>query len=43
MTLSPPPAAALPRMLSLVVFALMLAAILYAAWIGIANFSRIHV
>ena len=26
-----------------VVFAVMLAAVLYAAWIGISNFSRIHV
>ncbi len=34
---------ALPRILSVVVLALMLVAMLYAAWIGIANFSRIHV
>jgi hypothetical protein len=29
--------------LCIVVFVVMLAALLYAAWIGVSNFSRIHV
>lgn len=37
------PAGALPRLLCLVVFVVMLAAAGYAVWIAIANFSRIHV
>lgn len=36
-----PPAAG--RLLCLVILVLMLAALLYAGWIGISNFSRIHV
>ncbi len=40
---SPLPRTGLPGVLCAVVFAVMLAAVLYAAWIGISNFSRIHV
>lgn len=43
MAVTPPASGTLPRILSLVVLVLMLAAILYVAWIGIVNFSRIHV
>ena len=33
----------LTRALCIVVFVVMLAALLYAAWIGVSNSSRIHV
>jgi DNA-binding transcriptional regulator of glucitol operon len=33
----------LTRALCIVVFVVMLAALLYAAWIGVSNYSRIHV
>jgi hypothetical protein len=33
----------LTRALCIVVFLVMLAALVYAAWIGISNYSRIHV
>jgi hypothetical protein len=33
----------LTRALCLVVFAVMLAALAYAVWIGASNYSRIHV
>ena len=33
----------LTRVLCIVVFVVMLAAVVYAAWIGISNYSRIHV
>jgi hypothetical protein len=33
----------LTRALCIVVFIVMLAALLYAVWIGITNYSRIHV
>ena len=33
----------LTRALCLVVFIVMLAALVYAAWIGVINYSRIHV
>jgi hypothetical protein len=33
----------LTRALCIVVFLVMLAAVLYGAWIGITNYSRIHV
>ena len=33
----------LTRALCLVVFLVMLSAVLYAAWVGISNYSRIHV
>jgi hypothetical protein len=33
----------LTRVLCIVVFVVMLAALVYAAWIGISNYSRIHV
>ena len=33
----------LTRALCILVFIVMLAALVYAAWIGVANFSRIHV
>jgi hypothetical protein len=33
----------LTRALCVVVFVVMLAAFFYAAWIGISNYSRIHV
>jgi DNA-binding transcriptional regulator of glucitol operon len=33
----------LTRALCIVVLAVMFAAVLYAAWIGVSNFSRIHV
>ena len=35
--------AGLTRVLCVVVFIVMLAALVYAAWIGVTNFSRIHV
>jgi hypothetical protein len=31
------------RLLCLVIFLVMLAALIYAAWIGVTNYSRIHV
>jgi hypothetical protein len=37
------PGTGLTRALCIVVFAVMFAALLYAAWIGVSNFSRIHV
>lgn len=33
----------LTRILCLVVFIIMFAALIYAGWIGVSNFSRIHV
>ena len=33
----------LTRILCVVVFIVMVVAVLYAAWIGVSNFSRIHV
>ena len=33
----------LTRILCVVVFIVMFAALVYAAWIGVSNFSRIHV
>jgi hypothetical protein len=33
----------LTRALCIVVFLVMLTAVLYAAWIGVTNYSRIHV
>jgi hypothetical protein len=33
----------LTRILCLVVFVVMFTAVLYAAWVGISNYSRIHV
>jgi hypothetical protein len=33
----------LTRALCIVVFIVMFAAFLYAAWIGVSNYSRIHV
>jgi len=33
----------LTRALCVVVFIVMLAALVYAAWVGVTNFSRIHV
>lgn len=33
----------LTRLLCLVVFIVMAAAVVYAGWIGVINFSRIHV
>ena len=40
---SPPLPTGLTRALCIVVFVVMLAALLYAAWIGVTNYSRIHV
>ena len=40
---SPALGTGLTRALCLVVFIVMLAALLYAAWIGVSNYSRIHV
>lgn len=40
---APPPAAALTRVLSFVVIALMLGAIIYALWMVILNWSHISV
>lgn len=40
---SPPSPTILTRTLCIVVFVVMFAAVVYAAWIGISNFSRIHV
>ena len=37
------PGTGLSRALCVVVFIVMLAALVYAAWIGVSNFSRIHV
>ena len=37
------PGTGLTRALCVVVFIVMFAAIVYAAWIGVSNFSRIHV
>jgi hypothetical protein len=31
------------RLLCVVIFIVMLAALLYAGWIGVTNYSRIHV
>jgi len=31
------------RLLCIVIFIVMLAALVYAGWIGVSNFSRIHV
>jgi hypothetical protein len=31
------------RLLCVVIFIVMLAALVYAGWIGVTNFSRIHV
>ncbi|MEO7272045.1 MAG: hypothetical protein ABI211_08570 [Vicinamibacterales bacterium] len=42
-TESPAPGRGLTRALCVVVLAVMIAAVLYAAWIGVINFSRIHV
>jgi len=33
----------LTRALCVLVFIVMLAAVVYAAWVGVTNFSRIHV
>jgi hypothetical protein len=33
----------LTRLLCVVIFIVMLAALVYAGWIGVSNFSRIHV
>jgi hypothetical protein len=40
---SPPLGTGITRALCIVVFVVMLAALVYAAWIGILNYSRIHV
>ena len=40
---SPASRTGLTRILCVVVFIVMVAAVLYAAWIGVSNFSRIHV
>ena len=40
---SPVLQSALTRILCVVVFIVMFAALIYAAWIGVSNFSRIHV
>jgi hypothetical protein len=40
---SPAPGIGLTRALCIVVFVVMLAALVYAAWIGIINYSRIRV
>jgi hypothetical protein len=40
---SPALSTGLTRALCIVVFAVMLAALAYAAWIGASNYSRIHV
>ncbi|MEO8077772.1 MAG: hypothetical protein ABI818_15705 [Acidobacteriota bacterium] len=37
------PGTALTRALCILVLMIMFAAILYGAWIGVSNFSRIHV
>ena len=34
---------ALTRLLCVVIFIVMLAALVYAGWIGVTSFSRIHV
>jgi len=33
----------LTRSLCIIVFVVMLAALVYAAWIGVGNYARIHV
>jgi hypothetical protein len=38
-----PMSTSLTRTLCIVVFVVMFAALIYAAWIGVANYSRIHV
>jgi hypothetical protein len=40
---SPVPGTGLAAGLCAVVFLVMAAAVFYAAWIGVSNFSRIHV
>ena len=40
---SPVVRSGLTRILCVVVFIVMFAALIYAAWIGVSNFSRIHV
>jgi hypothetical protein len=40
---SPASRTGLTRILCVVVFIVMFAALLYAGWIGVSNFSRIHV
>jgi len=37
------PGTGLTRALCVIVFIVMIAAVVYAAWIGVSNFSRIHV